>query len=60
MGEHEQTTPVLAPAASVAVAPAPMSIPALMVAGGLSGFTSRFATHPFDTIKTRMQVQHEP
>jgi len=34
-----------------------MSIPALMLAGGLSGFTSRFATHPLDTIKTQMQVQ---
>jgi hypothetical protein len=34
-----------------------MSIPALMLAGGVSGVTSRFATHPFDTIKTQMQVQ---
>ena len=37
--------------------PALMSLPAVILAGGLSGFTSRFATHPFDTVKTQMQVQ---
>ena len=43
--------------AAAAAAPVSMSIPALMLAGGLSGFTSRFVTHPLDTIKTQMQVQ---
>ena len=33
------------------------SLPALAVAGGISGLVSRFATHPMDTLKTQMQVQ---
>ena len=39
-------------------APAPpvLSMPQLAVAGGVSGLVARFATHPFDTLKTQMQV----
>jgi len=35
----------------------PMALPQLAIAGGLSGLVARFATHPFDTLKTQMQVQ---
>ena len=39
-----------------APAPPAMSMPQLAVAGGVSGLVARFATHPFDTLKTQMQV----
>ena len=39
-----------------ASAPPAMSMPQLAVAGGVSGLVARFATHPFDTLKTQMQV----
>ena len=47
------------PGVSVADAPktSSMSLPQLAVAGGVSGLVARFATHPFDTLKTQMQVQ---
>ena len=34
-----------------------MTMPQLAIAGGASGLVARFATHPFDTLKTQMQVQ---
>lgn len=68
MCEEERATAAATSSASPAPAPPPaaaaapgaaaqLSIPRLMLAGGVSGFTSRFVTHPFDTIKTQMQVQ---
>ena len=43
------------PAGDAQASPA-MSMAQLAVAGGVSGLVARFATHPFDTLKTQMQV----
>lgn len=51
MGSEDASDP-----AGDAPAPPAMSMPQLAVAGGVSGLVARFATHPFDTLKTQMQV----